>query len=63
MWPYPLPYGLHAQSPCVDQLRDLCHHHSYYPHVGCSYCQSFDHDMNYCPIMIFPMNHMLKVMP
>jgi len=22
------PYGLHAHSRCIDQFRDLCHHHS-----------------------------------
>jgi len=32
----------------VDQLKDRYHHYSY-PHVVCSYCQSFDHDMNFCP--------------
>jgi len=26
--PSPPPYVLHAQSPCVDQSRDLCNHHS-----------------------------------
>ena len=49
MFPSSLPYGLYAQSLCVDQLRDLCHHHPSYAHVLCSYCQSFDHDVNYYP--------------
>ena len=44
-----LPYGLHAQSPCVDQFRDAYHRHFSYSHVIYSYCQCFDHDMNSCP--------------
>ena len=32
---FPPPYGLHAQSPCIDQLKDLCHHYSSYLHVAC----------------------------
>jgi len=35
------PYDLHAQSPCVDQFRDVCDHHSSYPLDVCSYYQSF----------------------
>jgi len=42
------PYGIHTQSPCVDQRRDLPHHYPYYPHVMCSYCRSFDHDVTHC---------------
>jgi len=42
----PLPCGLHAQSPCVDQFKDSFYHHSSYPHVLCSYYQSFDVDAN-----------------
>ena len=37
-------YDLRAQSPCVDQFRDGCDHHSSYPLDVCSYCQSFDHN-------------------
>ena len=47
--PSPPPYDLHVQSPCVDQFRDLSHHHSFYPRDVCSYCQSLDHDVNCCP--------------
>jgi len=47
--PFPHPYDLHAQSPYIDQLRDVCDHHSSYPHILCSYCQSFDHDVNSYP--------------
>jgi len=47
--PFPPPYDFHAQSLCIDQVRDLYDHHSSFPHVVCSYCQSFDHDVNYCP--------------
>jgi len=42
-------YDLRTQYPCVDQLRDLCHLHSSYAHVVCSYCQSYNYDMNSCP--------------
>jgi len=27
----------------------MCDHHSSYPHVVCSYCQSFDYSVNSCP--------------
>ena len=40
---------LHAQSLCVDQFRDVCNHDSSDPHDVCSYCQSFDRDVNSCP--------------
>ena len=40
------PYDLQAQSSCVDQFRKVCDHHSSSPHALCSYCQSFDHDVN-----------------
>jgi len=43
------PYDLHAQCPCVDQFRDICDHHSSYPHDVCSYCQSLVHDVNPYP--------------
>jgi len=46
---FPPVYGLHAQSPRVDQFKDLCHHDSSFPLGVCSCCQSFDHDMNSCP--------------
>jgi len=45
----PSPYDVHAQSPCVDQSRDLCNHHSSYPLGVCSHCQSFKHHVDYCP--------------
>jgi len=47
--PSPIPNGLHAQSPCVDQFRDSFHHRSSYSLLVCSYCQSFDHDANSYP--------------
>jgi len=47
--PSPPPYDLHLQSPCFDQFRDGCDHHCFYPHDVCSYFQSFDHDVNFCP--------------
>ena len=47
--PSPPPYDLHALCPCVDQFRDIGHHHSFYPHYVRSYCQSPDHDVNCCP--------------
>ena len=43
------PCGSHAQSSCVDQLKNLCHHNSSYRHVLCSYCWSFDHNVKFCP--------------
>ena len=46
---FPPSYNLRAQSPFVDQVRDVCDHHSSYPHGVCSYCQSFDYDVNSCP--------------
>ena len=46
--PSPPPYDLHTQSPCVDQFRNACDHYSSYPLDACSYCQSFDHDVNSC---------------
>ena len=49
MYPSPPPYDLHAQSLCVDQFRDAYDHDFTYPHDVCSYCQSFDHDVNSCP--------------
>jgi len=49
MYPSPPPYDLHAQSPCVYQFRDAYDHDSSYPHDVCSYCQSFNHDANFCP--------------
>ena len=47
--PFPPPYDLQAQSPCVDQFRDACAHQSSYPDDVCSYCQSFNYDVNSCP--------------
>jgi len=47
--PSPPPYDLHAQSPCVDQFRDVCDHYSSYPHDTCSCCQSFDDDVSPYP--------------
>jgi len=35
--PSPPPYELHAQCPCVDEFRDICDHHSSYPHDVCYY--------------------------
>jgi len=32
-----------------DDDRDPYHHYSSYPHALCSFCQSFDHDVNTCP--------------
>jgi len=49
VYPSPPPYDLHAQSQCVDQLRDACDRYSSYPLDACSYCQSFSHDVNSCP--------------
>ena len=49
MFPYPPAYDLHAQSSCVNQVRDVYAHHSSSPLGVCSYCQSFDHYMNSCP--------------
>jgi len=46
---FPPPYDLHKQSPCIDQFKDGFDHHSSYPQDVCSYCQSFDHDVNFCP--------------
>jgi len=48
-YPSQPPYDLHAQSPRVDQCRDVYDHYSYDPHDVCSYCQSFNHDVNSCP--------------
>ena len=48
-FPSPPPYDLHAQSPCVDQFRDPCDYYSSFPLDVCSYCQSYDHDVNSCP--------------
>jgi len=45
---------LHAQSPHVDQFRDVCHDYSSNPHDVCSYCQSFDHHVNCCPYYDVP---------
>jgi len=42
-------YDLHAPSLCVDQFRDACDRYSFYPLDACSYCQSFNHDVNSCP--------------
>jgi len=25
--PFPSPYDLHTQSPCIDQFKDVCDHH------------------------------------
>jgi len=47
--PFPTPYDLHAQSLCGDQYRDVYDHNSCYSHDICSYCESFDHDVNSCP--------------
>jgi len=47
--PSPPTCDLHAQSPCVDKFRDACDHDSSYPLDICSYCQSFDHEVNPCP--------------
>ena len=49
VYPSPPPYDFHAQSPCADQIRDGCDHCSSSPPDVCSYCQSFDHDVNSCP--------------
>jgi len=43
-----LLYYLHTQSPCIDQFKDSYNHHSSYPHVVCSHCQSFEHEVNSC---------------
>jgi len=59
----PPPYDLHAQSPYIYQLRDICDHHFSYPHDVCFYCQSFDHDVNSYPILTYLMKHMLDLMP
>jgi len=34
--PSPPPYNLHAQSPCLDQFRDVCDHYCSSPHDVCS---------------------------
>jgi len=49
MCPSPPPYVLHAQSPSIDQFRNLCNNHSFYPISVCSCCQSFNHDVNSYP--------------
>ena len=46
MYPSLPPYDLHVPSPCVDQFRDACDHHSSSSLDACSYYQSFDHDVN-----------------
>ena len=38
-------------------------HHSSYPLGVCSYCQSFDHDVNSCPYCDVSDNLMLSLMP
>ena len=48
VYPSPPPYNFHAQSPCTDKIRDACDHYSSSPSDACSYCQSFDHDVNSC---------------
>jgi len=48
VYPFLPPYDLHGPSPCVDQFRDACDHYSSSPLDACSYCQSFDHDVNSC---------------
>ena len=58
----PPSYILHAHSPCLDEQGDLCHHHSYYPHVVCSYCQCFGHDVNSYPYYDVLLNPMLNLM-
>ena len=47
--PSPSPYDLHAQSPCVDHFKDSYDYYSSFPLDVCSYCQSYDHDVNSCP--------------
>ena len=49
MCPSPPPYDFHAQSPYIDQFRDAYDHYSSSPLDTSFYCQSFDHDVNYCP--------------
>jgi len=49
VYPSPPPYDFHAQSPCTNQIRDACDHYFSSPLDACSYCQSFDHDVNSCP--------------
>jgi len=61
VYPSPPPYDLQAQSPCVDQFRDLGHHHSFYPCYMCSYCQSLDHDVNCCPYCDISDEHYAKL--
>jgi len=62
VFPSPPLYDLHSQSPCLHKVRDVCGHHSSYPHVVCSYFQSFDHDVNSCPDCDILMNHILDLM-
>jgi len=45
----PTSYDLHSQSPCVDQFKEVCDHHSSYCRDVCSYYQTFDHDVNSYP--------------
>jgi len=49
VYPSRPPYDFHAHSPCADQIKDACDHYSSSPPNACSYCQSFDHDVNSCP--------------
>ena len=49
VYPSPPPHDFHDQSPCADQIRDACDHYSFSPLDACSYCQSFDHDVNSYP--------------
>ena len=59
----PRPYDLRPKSPCVDQFKDVGDHHLSYPHVVCSFCKSFDHDVFLVPIMMYSVKHMLDLMP
>jgi len=49
VYPSPRPYAFHTPCLCADQFRDACAHYSSSPLDACSYCQSFDHDVNSCP--------------
>jgi len=49
VYPSAPPCDFHVKSPCTDQFRDACDHYSSSPLDACSYCQSFDHDVNSCP--------------
>ena len=47
------PYVRHARPLDKSQFRRICYEHFHTPcgHVSCDYCDSFDHDVNTCPLL------------